>query len=120
MVPAFGAAGAMIGPEVNEVNLTRKRVFKEQQGKPRVATRQIGDETIIVPISSGVGELDAIYTLNDLGSRIWQLIDGPTSVMQIVETIHREYDVSEGVATSDVVEFLEQLESRKLIRWSQD
>ena len=104
----------------SDLNLDQRHVFKDQGGKPRVATRQIGDETIIVPISSGVGELDAIYTLNDLGSRIWQLIDGPTSVMQIVEIIHREYDVPEGVATSDVVEFLEQLESRKLIGWSQD
>jgi len=42
-------------------------------------TRCIADETIIVPIRDTVGDLDSIYTLNEVGTTIWQLIDGQTS-----------------------------------------
>ena len=107
----------MIG---GDVDLRRIRVSRERDGRPRLATRRIGDETIIVPISSGVGDLDAIYTLNDLGSRIWRLIDGATPIMDIVETIHREYEVSIEAARRDVVEFLEELALRKLITMTED
>ena len=90
-------------------------VSKESGGEPRFVTRQIGSETIIVPICGGVGELDAIYTLNEIGSRIWQLIDGPTPITRIAETLCSEYDVSLEEATNDVVEFLTSLKSKGLI-----
>jgi Coenzyme PQQ synthesis protein D (PqqD) len=101
-------------------DVRRMRVRKESGGGPRLATRRIDDETIVVPISTGVGDLDAIYTLNDLGSRIWQLIDGATSVQQIIDAIHAEYEVSEEQAAHDVLEFLEELALRKLITVTSD
>jgi hypothetical protein len=41
-------------------------------------TRDIAGETIIVPVRDGVGDLNSIYTLNELGTRVWQLVDGQT------------------------------------------
>jgi hypothetical protein len=79
-------------------------------------TRRIADETIIVPVVGGVGDLDAIFTLNEVGSHIWRLIDGPITVHQIVEEIGRQFDVSPGQAERDVIEFLDKLAEAGLIR----
>lgn len=79
-------------------------------------TRTISGETIIVPVRSGVGELDSIYTLNDVGTRIWQLLDGQTRTDQIIEAVAQEFDVTPQEASNDVHDFLASLEAQGLIR----
>jgi hypothetical protein len=66
-------------------------------------------------VRSGVGDLDSIYTLNEVGTSIWKLIDGTRSVEQIVEQIGNEYEVRNDEATTDVFEFLITLEAEGLI-----
>jgi hypothetical protein len=78
-------------------------------------TRQIAEETLVVPVAGGVGDLDAIYTLNEVAAHIWKIVDGPTSVDRIVEEVCREFDVPADQAAQDVVMFLEALESAGLI-----
>ncbi len=85
-----------------------------------LATRLIGGETIVVPVRSGVGELSTIYSLNELGTAIWELIDGKTSVSSIVDRICTEFEVSCEVAASDVQEYLECLEEAGLIQGSSE
>ena len=80
-----------------------------------LVTREIAGETIIVPIRNNVGDLDSIYTFNELGTLIWQSIDGRTSVGQIVESISRAYDVTPEEASKDTSEFLDSLEEAGLI-----
>jgi coenzyme PQQ synthesis protein D (PqqD) len=79
-------------------------------------TRQIAGETIIVPIRGGVGDLGSIYTLNEVGTRIWEMIDGRTSVSRIVETIDRQYDVGTEEAATDIAVFLDSLQAAGLIK----
>ena len=79
-------------------------------------TRSIAGETVIVPVRSNVGDLNSIYTLNEAGSRIWQLIDGRTRADQVVAVIVQEYDVAADEATRDVNDFLANLEAAGLIR----
>jgi hypothetical protein len=79
-------------------------------------TREIAGETIIVPIRNRVGDLDSIYTLNEVGTMIWQLIDGLKSIDEIVEAIHQTYDVKPEEAAKDAVEFLTSLEQAGLIK----
>ena len=81
-----------------------------------LVTRMIAGETIIVPIRDGVGDLNAIYTLNEVGTRIWHLIDGQTRVEQMVETITAEYEVPEEEAGKDIVDYLDSLEAAGLIK----
>lgn len=79
-------------------------------------TRVIAGETLVVPIRGRVGNLDSIYTLNEVGSRIWHLIDGPTQVNQIIQAITHEYDVAEDDAAKDVIELLDSMAAAGLIR----
>jgi hypothetical protein len=81
-----------------------------------LTTRRIAGETLIVPVKAHVGDLDAIYTLNEVGSRIWQLIVARQTVKQIIATISAEYDVAETEAERDVFELLGSMKEAGLIR----
>jgi hypothetical protein len=80
-----------------------------------LVSRRIADETILVPVASGVGDLDAVYTLSDVGSRIWTLLQRPVSIDQIVSVLSAEYDVVPEVASSDVTEFVASLLNKGLV-----
>jgi hypothetical protein len=79
-------------------------------------TRCVAGETIIVPIRGNVGDLNSIYTLNEVGTKIWELIDGKKSVSKIVEAVRNAYEVPLEEAEKDSVEFLNSLETAGLIR----
>lgn len=55
------------------------------------------------------------FSLNTLGTDIWELLEQPISKQEIIDVIRGNYDVDEEQARQDVTEFLEALESRKLI-----
>lgn len=77
--------------------------------------REIGGETILVPVRSGVAELDAVYTLDAVGSVIWRGITEGKSFGDIVAAIVAEFEVSEECAAEDSEEFLRILRDRGLI-----
>ena len=83
-------------------------------------TRRIAGETIIVPIRSRVGDLESIYTLDELGTMIWNLLDGRADVSQIVQAVTSEYDVVAEEAEKDVVDFVDSLSAAGLIRPSSE
>ena len=93
-----------------------RQVARAENGHRAFVTRRIADETIIVPVAGGVGDLDAIFTLNEVGSHIWHLLDAPTTVQAIVESVAASFDVLPGDAERDVVQFLEKLETSGLIQ----
>lgn len=79
-------------------------------------TRAVAGETIVVPITAGVGDLDSIYTLNEVGATIWQLIDGTATVDAIASAVAREFEVATDQAKADVLEFVTSLAGAGLIR----
>ena len=93
-----------------------KCFFKEDN----CVAREIAGETIIVPIKGRVGDLDSIYTLNEVGTLIWQLIDGQRNAGQIIETVHQTYHVEPKEAEKDAIDFLNSLEQVGLIRLATD
>lgn len=78
-------------------------------------SRSIGDETIIVPVRGGVGDLDAIFTLNPVGATIWNLIDGATPLDRLAAAVSAEYEVTPEAARGDVDRFLQTLAERGLL-----
>ena len=82
----------------------------------RVVSRRIVDELILVPVRESVAEMETLITLNEVGARIYELVDGKRSVKDICGTIVEEFDVSAETAEADVREFLEQLLSVDSIR----
>jgi hypothetical protein len=86
--------------------------------KDDFVTREIAGEMIIVPIRKQAGDLESIYTLNEVGTAIWGMIDGNTKVSQIIEAIHQDYTASPEDAAKDVAEFLQSLKEAGLIQSS--
>jgi coenzyme PQQ synthesis protein D (PqqD) len=91
-------------------------IVQHSDDRRSFVTREIGGETLIVPVTGHVMDLDSIYVLNPVASRIWGLLRSPTTAEQLVETIAREFEVSPEEASRDVAEFLESLTTRGLIQ----
>jgi hypothetical protein len=83
-----------------------ERVYKRADD---VICRQVGHESILVPISNNVGNLDYIYTLTPVAARIWNLIDGMLTMEQIVDALVDEYDVTREQAAADTAELVTDL-----------
>jgi hypothetical protein len=90
-------------------------VVRHSSGQRSFVTRQIAGETLIVPVTGHVMDLESIYVLNPVGSRIWELLQSPTTVEGIAGVLASEFAVSIECASTDVLEFLEALGSRGLI-----
>jgi sulfur transfer complex TusBCD TusB component (DsrH family) len=54
------------------------------------------------------------YGLNPVGRRIWELIQQPTMVSQVRDTLLQEYDVEAERCTQELLELLEDLIARGL------
>jgi Coenzyme PQQ synthesis protein D (PqqD) len=74
-----------------------------------VVTRMIGAETLIVPVRNGVGDLGSIYSLNELGSFIWQELAEPNTVEGIVESVISKYETTPADVRPDVERFLAEM-----------
>jgi Coenzyme PQQ synthesis protein D (PqqD) len=83
--------------------------------KGEFVTRSIAGETIVVPVRGQVGDLDAIYNLNETGAFIWDQIDGRKSVTQVVEALRAEFEVSPEEAEKETSEFIAGLEAAGMI-----
>jgi hypothetical protein len=89
-----------------------KRVFAH---RGEFALRQVGSESILVPIRNHVGELDSVYVFTEVAARIWTLLDGNRDVETIVAAICSEYDADSGAVRADLDELLGSLEAADLI-----
>ena len=74
-----------------------------------IVSRKIADEIILVPISHKVGEIDCLYALNEVGARIWEIVDGNRSLKELRDAIVMEFDVTEQEAEEDLLTLIEQL-----------
>lgn len=83
-----------------------------------VICRQVGGESILVPIRQNVGNLDYVYTLSPVAARVWALLDGTRTIDAIVTELCNEYDVSAEEALADVGSLLADLESVNLVQRS--
>ncbi|MDB4947880.1 MAG: hypothetical protein JWM27_529 [Gemmatimonadetes bacterium] len=71
---------------------------------------EVGDEVVILNLRDEV-----YYGLGAVGARIWELIQQPTPVRRIRDTVVAEYDVAEADAERDLLELLAELAARGLV-----
>jgi len=81
-----------------------------------IVARDIEGELIIVPLTSGVGDMeDELFTLNDTGKAIWKKLDGKKSVDEIISELSEDYQAESGEIENDVTGLLEELLKRKIL-----
>ncbi len=54
-------------------------------------------------------ETRRVLVINEVGGKIWSLIDGRRTVAQIVDGILQEYEAPREQVEADVIAFLEQM-----------
>jgi hypothetical protein len=91
-------------------------LMRRYEKETSIVSREIAGECILVPLRNKTSRVDSLYTLNEVGSRIWQLIDGKITVREIAELLLQEYDVSAAEVEKDVVELVQQLERIGAVR----
>lgn len=80
-----------------------------------VVSRVVGGETLVVPVRGKVGDLASIYSFNGVGSFIWQSLEEPASLADLIAAVEQEYAVNEHQAREDVIRFVEDLLSVGLV-----
>ncbi len=81
-----------------------------------VVCRQIQGELLIVPIRSGVGELNSLYTLNPVGVTIWGFLAEAHNIPEMVQRVCDEFEVTAEQARSDIEAFLDSLTEERLVQ----
>ena len=80
-----------------------------------VVSRVIAGETLVVPVRGKVGDLASIYSFNVTGSFIWQRLDSPTTLPDLISAVQSEFEVDAQQAGEDVTRFLNEMSSAGLI-----
>ena len=70
----------------------------------------MGDEVVVLDLNSGT-----YYGLDELGTKIWTLIEQPTSLHTIRETIVSEYEVDVETCNRDILAFLNKMRAAGLV-----
>ncbi|MDD5467598.1 MAG: PqqD family protein [Anaerolineales bacterium] len=74
-----------------------------------------GDKTAQAEVILVLPEKGQVKVLNELGARIWELIDGENRVRDLVARITGEYAVDEQEARRDILAFLSELRTKGII-----
>jgi hypothetical protein len=82
---------------------------------PSIVTRKTGNEYVLVPIANNIADMNSVYTLNETGAFLWELIDGKKTVKDLIDAMISEYDVGNETATADVMSFIEEMKKYLII-----
>lgn len=75
-----------------------------------IPTTNIDGELGMMSIDKG-----KYFTLDEVGTRIWELLETPSSINQLVEVLMKEYDVDLETCQNDVKELIEKLVKEDLV-----
>lgn len=56
------------------------------------------------------------YNMNEVGTRVWELLERPHTVSALIEALLAEFEVEPATCEREVMEFLTQLQKDKLLR----
>jgi hypothetical protein len=81
-----------------------------------IVTRKTGNEYVLVPITDNIADMNSVYTLNETGAYIWELIDGKKNVEEIITALTKEYDIDKQNAREDVFTFIDAMSKYLIIQ----
>ncbi|MDH4041458.1 MAG: PqqD family protein [Gammaproteobacteria bacterium] len=81
---------------------------------PEVISQEVSGETVLLDLQS-----ENYFGLDEVGTRIWQLIRETSDLQAIYQTLLAEYDVSEERLQQDLDNLLAEISGLGLIRLEQ-
>jgi hypothetical protein len=77
---------------------------------PRAISQDVEDETLVLKLDDG-----RMGVLNQVGRRVWALMDGTRSLGQIARDCAAYYDVEPEEVEADVIAYAQRLLEREMI-----
>lgn len=78
---------------------------------PEILSSKIDEEVVLMSIETGT-----YYSLDPIGSRIWELLSKePETIPELVDQLMEEYDVEVERCITDVQVFIDDMASKKLV-----
>jgi Coenzyme PQQ synthesis protein D (PqqD) len=105
-------AAGIADVEVPAATISPERYLRDQ----RAVTRDVAGETVIVPVTNHVADLEAIYTLNATGTFLWNRLDSPRSVPELASALAAAFEVNHDRAAADVEQILQDLRQEGLVQ----
>lgn len=75
-----------------------------------VIDRLVEDQVLLINLSTG-----DYYSLDSVGSLIWQRIDGKHTIEDLVDSVWQEYEVDKAQVVDDVLRLAEHLTDEGLL-----
>ena len=85
----------------NFLAMTHHTTFKRH---PDLLETTLDNEVVLMSIERG-----SYFGLENTGKRIWQLLETPQTVAQLLEALENEYEVPHHVIARDVAIFLQKM-----------
>ena len=82
---------------------------------PDVVTRPIGDEALLVPIRESISDLEWVFSLNDVAAAVWNALEQPHTLDEMVAEICSTFEVDPAEARADLETLLEDLHEVRLV-----
>ena len=71
---------------------------------------KIDEEVIMLNVNNG-----EYYALNDVASRIWEMIDTPLKVADLIAKLTEEYEIDKKTCNQDTLNCLEDFKNKSII-----
>jgi len=78
---------------------------------PDQVSGDLDGKVVLLSIENG-----EYYNMNEVGSRIWALLEKPVTVGALVGQLVSEFEVDQATCEKEALEFLHQLQADKLLR----
>ena len=72
---------------------------------------RLNDETVLLDLKSGT-----YFGLNDVGTRVWELVERGQPLATIVDTLAEEYAAEHAELARDVLNLADELLNRRLVQ----
>jgi hypothetical protein len=82
-------------------NISTESIVKQIED---IVASDIDDEKVMMSVEKG-----QYYGLDPVGSRVWELIEKPIKVSELIDSLLLKYDVDRETCERDVLAFLEEL-----------
>ena len=73
--------------------------------------RKIVEEIILVPIKQNVAEMEAVFTLNEVGAFLWEQLGQPRSLSELHNAVLNEFEADPASVLEDIEAFLKEAEA---------
>ena len=95
--------------------MSRARLDQAWARSPRMVSRTIGGQCVLVPLAERGADLDSIFNLNRVAAFVWENLDGKRTAADLVEAVVQRFEVDRERAEADTLELLETLQGIRAV-----